>query len=473
MFGTHLSHKDEKENRMSESQIVEKIQRCIGIQHRVKKTVEGEARPTTVFIRSAGGATTTYNLETENDELDFVLGRLPTKWRAITAEEDIFMFPSHHITWIKIKQKDDAIENYPSRHVGNVDKNSFEVASKVPVSYDGMKDGDTFVMMLGGSGNRLAFALANRGKNVGSKVYRIPPFAVAEKRRALASTRDDAEFLTEIYANQPELFYLVRPRDTDLIRVSETLQSRNEVLLARIGCQQRLRQRHIGSVFLSEAGQFPEGSIEDSFDEAKASDTILETLLSEEKKMEKELRLACEKLDVYTTIFEPIEGVGPLISARVIAAVGDIRRFKTDAKLKAFMGAHVLPNGSFPRHRKGEVANWHPDARQALYLLTDQFNKRPASHWGKVLLSYKAKLREKHPEPIVGEGGKKKYTDGHIHKMALWRTATKFVEMLWREWWALEGRKTEKPTEPEFPDPKENNEETTVTVRERAGQPVP
>jgi hypothetical protein len=39
---------------------------------------------------------------------------------------------------------------------------------------------------------------------------------------------------------------------------------------------------------------------------------------------------------------------------------------------------------------------------------------------------------------VENEEGKKRYTDGHIHKMALWRTATQFVRWLFRQWWALE-----------------------------------
>jgi hypothetical protein len=131
-------------------------------------------------------------------------------------------------------------------------------------------------------------------------------------------------------------------------------------------------------------------------------------------------------------------------------AIGDIRRFATDAKLKAFCSVHVLGDGRFARKRSGEVANWHPEARQALYLLTDQFNRRPNSVWGQKLLEYKARLRAAHPDVLCQQCGgkwddcqhqkshKRKYSDGHIHQMALWRTATKFVEWLFREWWKLE-----------------------------------
>jgi hypothetical protein len=86
------------------------------------------------------------------------------------------------------------------------------------------------------------------------------------------------------------------------------------------------------------------------------------------------------------------------------------------------------------------VANWSPNSRQALYLLGDQFNRRPDSEWGSKLLRYKRNLREKHPEVVVGENGAKKYTDGHILKMALWRARSRFAEWLWKKWTALEER---------------------------------
>lgn len=35
-------------------------------------------------------------------------------------------------------------------------------------------------------------------------------------------------------------------------------------------------------------------------------------------------------------------------------------------------------------------------------------------------------------------GGKKRYSDAHINKMAEWRTLSRFVERLHREWWQLE-----------------------------------
>jgi len=109
-------------------------------------------------------------------------------------------------------------------------------------------------------------------------------------------------------------------------------------------------------------------------------------------------------------------------------------RKATQAKLKKFCGVAVMPDGRFPRRRAGQVANWHPDAR---HLFSDQVNRQSdRTRWGKILLEYKGKLRAAHPE-VIEVDGKKRYTDGHIHKMALWRTVTKFVEWLADEWSTL------------------------------------
>lgn len=418
--------------------------RIIGIRHRVKVLAGGESRPTQIFIRDTNTEKEVSRiLDDDNAELDFVLGRLPISWRPITDEDDLGDFPGHHVRWEKFSSESGGAENVPEKFLRKEGK-IVMVATKVPGSYDGLRSGDKVAMVLGGSGDRLAYALTNRGIEIGASVYRIPPFVFQKKREEspedFRNGKDrDAELLVQILNTSLELFYLSRPRDMNLIALREALRLRNDAMKARIACVQRLRQSFIGKVFLSEAGKYPEGNIEAAFDELAASDTIYTTLLTEEKRAESDLVRCCKRLDIFELVFKPIEGAGVMTSSRIISAVIDIRRFETPAKLKAFCGVHVLPDGRFPRRRAGQVANWHPDARQALWLLGDQFNRRPGSYWGQKLLEYKKKLRDKHPEPIVDEEtGKRKYTNGHIHKMAMWSTLGKFVEALWNNWTDIE-----------------------------------
>ncbi len=299
----------------------------------------------------------------------------------------------------------------------------------------GLEPEDSLVMVLGGSGDNFAYALANRGQAIRASVFRIPPFVLANTLGKDRDKEDDAIQLARLAIQSPSLFYQVTKRDMDVIWLRECLRARIDAMKARIACEQRLNQHMIGGIFCSPDGQYPEGKIEQHFDSLKANDTIYQALLKEEKARERELTKACEILEIYRKIFKPVEGCGPMIASRLIGAIIDIRRFETEAKLRAFCGVH-LRDGQFPRRRNNQIANWHNDCRQALFLLGDQFNRRPGSVWGQKLLAAKEKYRSTHPEVVV-ENGKKRYTPGHIHRMATWYTLGKFAEWLFGEWWKL------------------------------------
>ena len=388
--------------------------RYIGIRHRVKQTADQESRPTQVVI-TEDGDNVSYDLADETAELDWLLGRYPVEFRKVAEGEDLSEFLPHHVI---LDKKDQPV--------------------RVPAEFDGFRPVDTVAMTLGGSGDPLAYALSRRAKEIGAKVMRIPPAKLKEMRTSDGDKNDDASLLSELIQSRHDLFYETGPRDRDLIMLRECLRARTDAMKARIGCEQRLRQHFIGMAFCNPDGRYPEGSVEKAFEERSASSAILKALTEEEEERWNDLKGAVEALDVYREIFAPIKGVGPRIAAGIIAGIGDIRRFPTDAKLKAFCGVHVLPDGRMARRRGGEVANWNADVRQSLYLLGDQFNRRPDTRWGQLLREYKAKIREKHPEKEVSESGKSRYSDGHVHKMATWKTLSKFVEWLWREWWKLE-----------------------------------
>lgn len=115
----------------------------------------------------------------------------------------------------------------------------------------------------------------------------------------------------------------------------------------------------------------------------------------------------------------------------------------TQSKVKAFIGVHLVFDENeekfvFPRRRRGKICNWSTESRQAMYLLGDQFVKRRDTEWGEKLRLNKTRQREYHPE-VVLEGGKKRFTDGHIHKRAIWRTLSQFAaDVICKEWLELE-----------------------------------
>jgi len=397
------------------------LTRFIGIRHRTKKTKEGEARPTEVAIIEPGKKPKMIKLEDEDSELNFVFGIFPTKWRKPKAGEEFDNVPETHL-----KRK----------KTGKV--------TKVACKFDGLKSGDTVAMMLGGSGDYLAYAMINRSRVLEHcRVLRVPGYRVKEYRGE--DKENDSVHLAEMAINRPEEFYEIEPRDLEIVDLRMKFIARIEAMKARIATEQRLRQASIGQIFCNSSGINPERSVEQRYKDIKASDPILQAVMDEEKRRERELVKTLKNLDVFQELFAPITGVGPMIAGRIIIEVMDIRAYATPAKLKAKLGCHVLQGGKytdvpkehqFPRRRRGMTANWSDEGRKALFLLADQFNRRPNSEWGKKLLEYKAKFRAKHPEVVVVDG-KKRYTNAHIHKMALWRTVTKFVERLHRDWTRL------------------------------------
>ncbi len=418
--------------------------RIIGIRHRVKQTAEGEARPTqvTIIASETGEVTATYDLDNEQAEMDFLLGRFPASFRPFTAEDTLSDEVNPlHLKHRKVKSTDDTTAT-----VIVVDGER-RVVTHIADGFDGLTRGDTVTMVLGGSGDYLAFAMARRAEEVNASLYRLPP-AKLKGLRVTDNKEDDSSLLARSYLTQPELFYRFRTRDGEMTLIREAQFARIDAMKARIACEQRLRQRFIGSLFCRPDGYFPEGALEKQYDAVKASDAVYQALLKEESGRERELKKLVENSLLWQKIMNDVEGCGWAITARIIASVVDIRRF-TDSerpdgkitkgrdKFKTFAGVHVLPDGRFARRRAGTVSNWQPDLRQALYLLSDQMNRRPDSYWGKKLRQNKVILRKAHPEPVVVDGVRR-YTDGHIHKMAVWRTLTQFTMWLYREWTRLE-----------------------------------
>lgn len=421
------------------------MSRLIAIKHRVKKTAEGEDRPTMVAIQEEEEVRV-LKLEDDDSDLDFVYGRHPVEWRDAEPGEDLEKFLSHHIKTRKVK------DNKTGKKKEMV---------RVPSAFEGMQKDDTVVMMLGGSGDLMLASLSRRGERIGAKVCGIHAFTFSQYRGARPKEDDHLTLLT-VFAEHPDDFYEVGVRGRELIEVSEATKARMAAMKDRIACQQRLYQRARYAAFLGEV----EGSIRDAHRRLKANDVIFQNLEAEEKEREGELKAKVHQLDLWKELFEPITGFGEIITARLVSTIGDIRRFrrpgepwiKAANRLVKFCGVHVMQGGqyadvppekSFPRLRQGGI-DFDQEARQALYLFADQMNRRKDSEWGQMFLKHKRLFREKHPERIQRPVLDKKtgktvlkwcYTDAHIHKMAGWRALTLLVRFgLFRKWIEIEDR---------------------------------
>lgn len=421
------------------------MSRIIGVVHRVKQTASQEARPTLVCI---GGVKkeTIYELPTETDELDFLLGRFPVKYRSVEPNDDIFRFRRHQVKWKKTKENSEV----GARHQSQIhcEGKTVFVAEKVPSEFDGLAAGDTVVMCLGGSGDRLAYAMARHGQNIGAKVFRVNPRDLKESRGD-GDKDSDHVLLVKMYRECPELFKEATPADLELIRIRILFDQRMDAMKARIECEQRLGQRLIGGIFLNEEGRYPEGAVEDILLQSKANDVILAALLREEQARNRDLEKAVAGHHVFDAVLGPITGCGIRIAAPIIAFVGDIRRFETVGAFKQYCGVAPNAKGEFQRKRRDVPMSWRPEIRQALFLLADQFNRRPESEWGAKFVAEKERLRLMHPEVLeveeyytdkkgVSKTRKvKKYTPGHIHNMARWHVLGKFAEDVYHKWKGL------------------------------------
>ncbi len=109
--------------------------------------------------------------------------------------------------------------------------------------------------------------------------------------------------------------------------------------------------------------------------------TVMSPFLASMKELVKEMQKTLAEDKLYQAVLAPIPGCGPLISARIMATIMDIRRFETDAHLRAYAGYHHFEDGSRARRRKGHASNWQEDLKQAVYLWTQQTIKLPSSPW--------------------------------------------------------------------------------------------
>lgn len=182
--------------------------RIIGIRHRVKKTSEGDARPTQVCV-SEGEKRTFFNLKTIKEELDWVLGKFPITHRAVEATDDLSDFFLRHIKWRKLKKG----ETVPEGMEHLVSKK--QVAVKIPILFDGFRTGDTALMILGGSGDQLAVAIANQALEIGAEILRVPAAKLAHFRGEVDGDKDSSNII-DLYNAFPDWFYPVESKDRQL-----------------------------------------------------------------------------------------------------------------------------------------------------------------------------------------------------------------------------------------------------------------
>lgn len=101
--------------------------------------------------------------------------------------------------------------------------------------------------------------------------------------------------------------------------------------------------------------------------DAMMEDTVMSPFLTSMKNMVKEIKQKLAEDKIHEAVFAPLPGCGPLIAARIMASIVDIRRFESAAALKAYAGYHHFEDGSRARRRAGKVSNWSAELKQAVW----------------------------------------------------------------------------------------------------------
>ncbi len=115
--------------------------------------------------------------------------------------------------------------------------------------------------------------------------------------------------------------------------------------------------------------------------DAMTEDAVMSPFLVSMKETVKEIKARLAEDKIHEAVFAPLPGCGPLIAARIMASIVDIRRFESAADLKAYAGYHHFEDGSRARRRAGKVSNWNAELKQAVYLWTQQTIKLTSSPW--------------------------------------------------------------------------------------------
>ncbi len=211
--------------------------------------------------------------------------------------------------------------------------------------------------------------------------------------------------------------------------------------------------------------------------------TILENAENFEKDIEKLIVSQLKNHALYTQYLAKIYGIGPLLSAGLIAYIDNIEKFDHVSSLWQYCGygmnrfcekckkptsidvkyetgkiakklhpsnqCEVCGNDTVPILQKrmlGYQSNWNDRLKVLAWKASTSFVKQSAakSKYRKLYDKIKADERRKHPIKKVTKG-KTFFNDGHIHNRAMRKVAKIFLAHLWQTWRRQEGLEATEP----------------------------
>jgi len=200
--------------------------------------------------------------------------------------------------------------------------------------------------------------------------------------------------------------------------------------------------------------------------------TIMEKAKDFEIDIERIIRKQLLNHALYTQYFSKIQGIGPLLSAGIIAYIDDIEKFKHVSSLWQYSGygmnrycpeckkptsvevkydtgkiakkLHPFENCPdcdhettpiLQKRQSGYQSNWNDKLKVLAWKASSSFVKQSASKskYRKLYDQIKKDERRKHPTRKI-ENGKTFFNDGHIHNRAMRKVSKIFLAHIWQTW---------------------------------------
>jgi len=211
--------------------------------------------------------------------------------------------------------------------------------------------------------------------------------------------------------------------------------------------------------------------------------TILENAANFEKDIEKLIVAQLKNHAMYTQYLSKIQGIGPLLSAGLIAYIDDIEKFDHVSSLWQYSGYGMnrycqeckKPTSVEVEYSTGKVAkklhphekcpecgkqtnpilqkrtpgyqsNWNDKLKTLAWKASTSFVKQSPlkSKYRKLYDKIKKDERKQHPKKIVTKG-KTTFNDGHIHNRAMRKVSKIFLAHVWQTWRRQQGLEATEP----------------------------
>lgn len=146
-----------------------------------------------------------------------------------------------------------------------------------------------------------------------------------------------------------------------------------------------------------------------------------------------------------------IHGIGNHTAAKILALIDDISTFENTSQLWRYCGYAVM-DGKAELNKAGEKSHFNRRLKSELFLLAESFLKSQSPEYVGFYYEEKSRLRSEYPEPIEDKASPwgKKFTDQHIHRMAIRKMIKIFLNHLWVQWRTAEGLPITMPYAIEF-----------------------